>query len=151
MHEVRAAACVLYRERGANKEVLLAQRSSDTNYPHYWEFPGGKIEQGESPEAALQRELKEELGIEVSEAVFVPITFISESRPADAKHANPYHILVFIYGCATWQGEPESKEDQPLHWVPLEALDTYDLLPGNIPLLPQIKAFFQLDACSKLA
>lgn len=119
---VSAAALIDFDGR-----VLIAKRPAGTFMPGYWEFPGGKIEQGESPEQALHREIMEELGVKLG--CFWPFTFISEKR---AEH----HVLVFLYLCREWAGIPVGMEGQELKWVrPLELPKIENMLPSNQPLV----------------
>ena len=90
--------------------MLLAQRPAHKEHGGLWEFPGGKIHAGEMPEAALIRELKEELGIEVPARCLAPLTFASHTY-------ENYHLLMPLYVCRNWEGEPEPLEGQKLAWV----------------------------------
>jgi 8-oxo-dGTP diphosphatase len=114
--------------------VLVAQRPQGKSLAGLWEFPGGKVENGETPEAALVRELAEELAISVEEAALQPIGFVSHAYPA-------FHLLMLLYGCRQWQGEPRGEQGQPLQWVPAADLPALAMPPADIPLLPVIKAF----------
>jgi 8-oxo-dGTP diphosphatase len=134
MKTTRAAAVILINDR---KEILIAQRRADQIYPHYWEFPGGKLEHGETPEQAAIREAQEELG--AIPTSLTPITFISESRSPD--DAAPYHIIVYLFGCTQWQGIATGTEGQNIAWVNPAELATYNLLPANIPLIPIIQSW----------
>jgi 8-oxo-dGTP diphosphatase len=119
------AAAVLLDGEG---RVLLAQRPQGKNLAGLWEFPGGKIEAGERPEAALARELYEELGIEVATGDLKPIAFASYAY-------DDSHLLMPLWLTRTWQGQPQSKEGQALAWVALDALKTYPMPPADIPLV----------------
>jgi 8-oxo-dGTP diphosphatase len=114
--------------------VLVAQRPQGKSLAGLWEFPGGKVESGETPEAALVRELAEELAISVEEAALQPIGFVSHAYPA-------FHLLMLLYGCRQWQGEPRGEQGQPLQWVAAADLAALAMPPADIPLLPVIKAF----------
>ena len=94
----------------ADDRVLIAQRPEGKALAGLWEFPGGKIDQGERPEAALIRELKEELGITVKEACLAPLTFASYAYPE-------FHLLMPLYVCRRWEGFVQSREGQALKWV----------------------------------
>lgn len=124
---VQAVAGVLVDQDG---RVLIDKRRKDQIYADYWEFPGGKIEQGESPEEAIKREVKEETG--VSMGCMAPLSFISEDR-------DEYHVIVLIYICREWEGIPQGLEGQETKWVRPEQLKDYELLPANVPLIPVIR------------
>src|SRR5271165_2115020 len=109
--------------------VLLAQRPLHKDHGGLWEFPGGKINAGELPEAALIRELKEELGIDVPARCLAPLTFASHTYET-------YHLLMPLYGCRNWNGEPEPLEGQKLAWVRKERLRDYPMPPADEPLIP---------------
>lgn len=113
--------------------VLLAERPAGKSLAGLWEFPGGKVEQGESPEAALSRELREELGIETAEADFAPLAFASHGYEA-------FHLLMPLYACRVWQGTPTGREGQRLSWAGVDDLDTFPMPPADIPLLPALRA-----------
>ena len=125
MKLVHAAACILVNTSG---EILIAQRPKHKQImPDYWEFPGGELEEGETPEGALCREIEEELGVTIQDNQ--PFTFISETR-------KDYHVIVYLYLCHAWNGEVKGKEDQAIAWVRPDALSQWKLLPANIPLIP---------------
>ena len=126
---IQAAAAILLNARG---EVLITERPAGKIWPGYWEFPGGKIEAGETPEMALKREMLEEIGVTLES--FVPFGFVSETREAEG-----YHVIVLCYLCRAWQGELEAREKQQMAWVRPEALDGYKLLPSNKGLVQQLK------------
>ena len=109
--------------------VLLAQRPAGKKMAGLWEFPGGKIEQGETPETALIRELKEELGIDTEESCLAPLTFASH-RYED------FHLFMPLYVCRVWKGVVTSKEGQGFAWVSPQDLDKYPMPPADIPLVP---------------
>ena len=109
--------------------VLLAQRPAHKEHGGLWEFPGGKLHPGETPETALIRELKEELGIEVPPRCLAPLTFASHSYAT-------YHLLMPLYACRNWLGEPEPLEGQNLAWVRKDKLASYPMPPADIPLIP---------------
>ena len=113
----------------ADGRVLLAQRPAYKEHGGLWEFPGGKIHAGETPEAALIRELKEELGIGVAARCLAPLTFASHGYGS-------YHLLMPLYACRNWQGEPEPLEGQTLAWVRKDRLRSYPMPPADVPLVP---------------
>lgn len=112
----------------ADNRVLIQKRTADKDYAGFWEFPGGKIEQGETPEQALIRELSEELGITTLEKAFFPLSFISHHYPKG-------HVLMPIFGCRNWTGSFETKLGQELAWVKPARLSDYNLLESNVPLI----------------
>lgn len=130
MKVISAAAAILMNPRG---EVLITERPEGKIWPHYWEFPGGKIEAGETPEVALYRELEEEIGIRLD--AISPFHFISETRADEG-----YHIVVLCYLCREWQGTPTPKENQKMAWVLPQKLDEYRLLPSNAAIVERLKS-----------
>ena len=111
--------------------VLLAQRPEGKSMAGLWEFPGGKVEAGESPEATLIRELDEELGIEVKEACLAPLTFASH-RYED------FHLLMPLYVCRRWTGNVRGREGQALKWVRPQRLREFPMPPADEPLIPHL-------------
>jgi 8-oxo-dGTP diphosphatase len=112
--------------------ALLARRPPGKPMAGYWEFPGGKVKDGETPEAALVRELHEELGVDIRESCLAPLAFASHSY-------EEFHLLMPLFICRTWKGQVTAREGQELAWVrPLRMLD-YPLLPADIPLVPLLR------------
>ncbi|MBZ9939375.1 8-oxo-dGTP diphosphatase MutT [Mesorhizobium sp. BR1-1-16] len=111
-----------------DNRVLIAQRPEGKSLAGLWEFPGGKVDAGEAPEAALIRELREELGIETKEACLAPLTFASHAY-------DDFHLLMPLYVCRRWTGTPESREGQALKWVRAKALRDYPMPPADLPLI----------------
>jgi 8-oxo-dGTP diphosphatase len=115
----------------ADGRVLIAQRPEGKALAGLWEFPGGKLEPGERPEAALIRELHEELGITVKEACLAPLTFASHAY-------DDFHLLMPLYICRRWEGLAVSKEGQNLKWVRPNKLRDYPMPAADIPLIPHL-------------
>jgi 8-oxo-dGTP diphosphatase len=116
----------------ADGRVLLAQRPEGKAMAGLWEFPGGKIHAGESPEAALIRELKEEIDIDVTEACLAPFTFASH------RYEN-FHLLMPLYVCRRWKGALRPREGQTLAWVRPAKLGEYPMPPADIPLIAMLQ------------
>jgi 8-oxo-dGTP diphosphatase len=112
--------------------ILLAQRPEGKSMAGLWEFPGGKVEPGETPEAALVRELHEELGIETWDSCLAPLTFASHSYPE-------FHLLMPLFACRKWDGIPQSREGQALAWVRARDLRDYPMPPADEPLIPILR------------
>ncbi len=112
--------------------VLLAQRPPGKSMAGLWEFPGGKVEPGETPEAALIRELQEELGINTWASCLGPLTFASHAY-AD------FHLLMPLFACRKWEGIPQGKEGQTLAWARATELRDYPMPPADIPLIPILR------------
>lgn len=109
--------------------VLLAQRPAGKKMAGLWEFPGGKIEPGETPEVALVRELYEELGIDTKTSCLAPLTFASHRY-------DDFHLFMPVFVCRVWQGVVTSKEGQAFAWVYPKDFDKYPMPPADVPLIP---------------
>jgi 8-oxo-dGTP diphosphatase len=116
----------------ADGRVLLAQRPEGKAMAGLWEFPGGKVHDGETPEAALIRELKEELGIDVAESCLAPFTFASHRYER-------FHLLMPLYVCRRWQGMVTPHEGQQLSWVRPPRLGEYSMPPADKPLVAMLQ------------
>jgi len=116
----------------ADGRVLLAQRPPGKALAGLWEFPGGKVEPGETPEAALIRELREELAIDTWASCLAPLTFASHSYPE-------FHLLMPLFACRRWQGIAQPCEGQTLAWVRPNALRDYPMPPADLPLIPILR------------
>jgi len=125
---ILVAACALI---DADGRVLIAERPPGRTMAGLWEFPGGKVENGERPEETLIRELEEELGITVNEACLAPLTFASHSYP-------DFHLLMPLYVCRRWSGTVTPKEGQRLAWVKPNRLKEYPMPPADTPLIPHL-------------
>jgi 8-oxo-dGTP diphosphatase len=126
---VLVAAVVLV---DADGRVLLAQRPAGKAMAGLWEFPGGKVDPGETPEAALIRELAEELGIDVAASCLAPFTFASHGYP-------DFHLLMPLYVCRRWSGIPAAREGQRLRWVRPSRLADYPMPPADKPLVAMLR------------
>lgn len=124
-----AAACLV----DADGRILLAQRPEGKKMAGLWEFPGGKVDEGETPEFALMRELEEELGLSTRPCCFAPIAFASHQY-------DDFHLLMPLFVCRVWEGSPQSKEGQQIKWVRKANLMDYDMPEADIPLVSQIQA-----------
>lgn len=116
----------------ADGRVLLAQRPEGKPLAGLWEFPGGKVEPGETPEAALIRELKEELGIDTWKSCLAPLTFASHSYP-------DFHLLMPLFACRRWEGIAHGREGQQLAWVRAQNLRDYPMPAADLPLIPILR------------
>jgi len=125
---VLVAACALI---DADGRVLIARRPPGKPMAGLWEFPGGKVDPDERPEAALIRELKEELGIVVNEACLAPLTFASHLY-------DDFHLLMPLYVCRRWEGIVRPQEGQELAWVRPNRLKDYPMPPADIPLISHL-------------
>ena len=121
---VLVVAAALYNDKG---EILLAQRPEGKSMAGLWEFPGGKVETGETPERALVRELHEELSIMVEESALEPLTFASHDYPN-------FHLLMPLFRCRVWTGDVNPREGQSFKWVAPSDLHDYPAPAADIPL-----------------
>ena len=112
--------------------VLLTRRPPGRRMAGLWEFPGGKVEPGETPEAALIRELHEELGIGTRESCLAPLTFASHAY-------DDFHLLMPLFACRRWEGDPAPREGQELAWVRPARLADYPMPPADVPLVPMLR------------
>ncbi|MEC7761144.1 MAG: 8-oxo-dGTP diphosphatase MutT [Pseudomonadota bacterium] len=112
--------------------VLLAQRPEGKSMAGLWEFPGGKVEEDETPEAALIRELHEELGIDTWQSCLAPLTFASHGYET-------FHLLMPVFVCRKWEGTPQPKEGQTLKWVHVRDMRDYPMPPADIPLIAMMR------------
>ena len=129
MKTVLVSAVALIDPEG---RVLLAQRPEGKPMAGLWEFPGGKVEPGETPEAALIRELHEELGIETWQSCLAPLTFASHSY-------ENFHLLMPVFACRKWQGIVQPREGQRLAWAHARDLRKYDMPAADVPLIPALQ------------
>ena len=123
------AACVLLDGEG---RILIAKRPPGRSLAGLWEFPGGKVEPGETPEAALIRELEEELGIQTWNSCLAPLTFASHAY-------DTFHLLMPLFACRRWQGIVQPREGQQLAWVRARDLRDYPMPAADIPLIPALQ------------
>ncbi|MFD2206891.1 8-oxo-dGTP diphosphatase MutT [Kiloniella antarctica] len=126
---VLVAAAALVDSDG---RVLLAQRPEGKSMAGLWEFPGGKVEAGETPEQALVRELKEELGIDTRSSCLAPIAFASHSY-------DDFHLLMPLFACRIWEGNVTALEGQKFAWVRPMRLRDYDMPPADEPLVALLR------------
>jgi 8-oxo-dGTP diphosphatase len=118
----------------ADGRVLLAERPAGKSMAGLWEFPGGKVEAGERPEASLIRELREELGITVKEECLAPFAFASHAY-------EKFHLLMPLYLCRRWEGIVQPQEGQRVVWVRPREMANYPVPPADVPLIAQLRDF----------
>ena len=123
-------ACALIDSDG---RILIAERPAGKAMAGLWEFPGGKVEDGETPEQTLIRELLEELGIVVREACLAPLTFASHAYP-------DFHLLMPLYVCRRWEGQVRAKHHARVAWVRPNKLKDYPMPAADMPLIPHLTA-----------
>ena len=141
MKHVYASAVVLVDN--ATKDILIAQRTEGQIYAGYWEFPGGKIENGETPEDTAIRELEEEVGITLNN--LHPLTFIYEKRERPSPELAPANVVVTVcvFIANVNRADVHPKENQPIEWVHADTLADYQLLPANYSLIPHIRRWLE--------
>lgn len=123
------AACALV---DTDNRILLAQRPEGKSLSGLWEFPGGKVEAGETPEETLVRELEEELGIKTKVACLARLSFASHTYET-------FHLLMPLYICRRYEGIPQGREGQAIKWVKAKALRDYPMPPADEPLIPVLQ------------
>ena len=116
----------------ADGRVLIARRPEGKSMAGLWEFPGGKVGEGELPEEALVRELNEELGIDITESCLAPLSFASHVY-------DDFHLLMPLYVCRVWKGTPEPRDGQELKWVRPVRLGDYDMPPADVGLVAMLR------------
>ena len=126
---VLVAACALVDVDG---RVRAAQRPAGKAMAGQWEFPGGKVAAGETPETALIRELREELGIDTETSCLAPLTFASHAYDG-------FHLLMPLYVCRVWRGQPQAREGQTLRWLRPRDLRDLPMPPADLPLIPVLE------------
>ena len=126
---VLVVACALVDVDG---RVLIAKRPQGRPMAGLWEFPGGKVETGETPETAMIRELEEELGIKVKPACLAPFTFASHAYET-------FHLLMPLFICRKWDGEVRPREGQEITWVRAKRLGDYEMPPADVPLVAMLR------------
>ena len=118
----------------ADGRVLLARRPEGKTMAGLWEFPGGKVGDGETPEAAVVRELSEELALDIAESCLAPLTFASHDYGA-------FHLLMPLFVCRVWEGTPQAREGQALRWVRPRDMAGLAMPPADVPLVALLRDF----------
>lgn len=118
----------------SDNRILLAQRPEGKAMAGLWEFPGGKVETGETPETALFREIREELGVALCEPCTYPLTFVSHAYER-------FHLLMLLYVCRKWDGIPRSQENQALCWRQVQELSAMPMPAADLPLIPALRDY----------
>ena len=126
---VLVAAVALVDEDG---RVLIQQRPPGKSMAGLWEFPGGKVEVGETPEQSLIREMREELAVDVTAACLAPFTFASHAYET-------FHLLMPLYVCRRWHGQPVPQEGQAVKWVRPSRMEDYPMPPADVPLVAMLR------------
>lgn len=119
----------------ADGRVLLAQRPAGKSMAGLWEFPGGKVDEGETPESALVRELLEELDIDITESCLAPLTFASHIYDAEAGGGKAFHLLMPLFVCRVWKGMIKPVEGQQLKWVRPLDMRNLEMPAADVPLV----------------
>ncbi len=115
-----------------DNRVLIAKRPEGKSLAGLWEFPGGKVDAGETPEEALCRELEEELSIDVCETCLAPFTFASHTYET-------FHLLMPLYLCRNWEGEITPREGQEITWTRASRLNAFPMPPADAPMIPMLR------------
>ena len=124
--------------RGADGLWLMQRRSFQSAHGGLWEFPGGKVEPGETPQTALARELAEELGIEVAPAALSPVGFAADGPEAEAP------IVMLLYEADSWSGVPHCRQGEEIAWLPLSSIGQLDMPPLDYPLWRALERTYTL-------
>jgi 8-oxo-dGTP diphosphatase len=117
-------------------EILLQRRPQGRSMAGLWEFPGGKVEPGESPEFALIREIKEELGVGLDPENMIPLTFASENL-------DEQHLILLLYICRKWDGEPVPLESPEIAWIKTGAMRALEMPPADAPFIGALENYFR--------